>query len=254
MNKVYKYRIYPTKKQAEILPLLRHSTRKCIRSSKNRTALPLPMSRCSFQPPIRTFFENRNFGFPRFKSKKNPGQSYTTNNQHGTVAVGKKSLQLPKLKHVKAVIHLRTPEGFVLKSATVSMEPDGTFYCSVLYEYSRTIVPVKADISTTIGLDYKSDGLYVDSNKNKADMPHWYRLSERKLAVAQRRASRKVLGSKNRINANLRTAKISRHAANQRFDYLHKKSIAIAKRYSLVAAEDLNMISLPDGHEKTVNN
>ena len=49
-----------------------------------------------------------------------------------------------------------------LKQATVSRESDGSYYVSVLYEYEAAIMPQAVNPEQVIGLDYKSDGLYMD--------------------------------------------------------------------------------------------
>ena len=48
----------------------------------------------------KNFFRDKSIGFPKFKSKKNPVQSYTTNNQNGTVNIFENWLKVPKLKEL----------------------------------------------------------------------------------------------------------------------------------------------------------
>mgnify|MGYP007123289831 CR=1 FL=1 len=48
----------------------------------------------------KNFFRNKSIGFPKFKSKKNPVQSYTTNNQNGTVNIFGKWLKVRKVLHI----------------------------------------------------------------------------------------------------------------------------------------------------------
>lgn len=95
--------------------------------------------------------------------------------------------------------------------------------------------------SNTIGLDYKSDGLYVSDTGVVANMPHYYRQSANSLAKQQRKLRNKVIGSKNYYKQQKKVAKLHRHIANQRKDYLHKQSTAIAKQYTYVCVESLNM-------------
>lgn len=59
-------------------------------------------------------------GFPKFKSKRSPNKSYTTNNQGGTVAIQDTKIRLPKIGLVKAAIHRLPKKNWVLKSATIS--------------------------------------------------------------------------------------------------------------------------------------
>ena len=87
----------------------------------------------------KNFFEGR-AKHPRFKSRKDSKQSYTTNWTNGNIKVippekkgtvrGK--VKLPKLGLVDAVIHRVPPEDWVIKSATVSMNNSGQYFVSVL--------------------------------------------------------------------------------------------------------------------------
>lgn len=98
-----------------------------------------------------------------------------------------------------------------------------------------------------IGLDYKSDGLYMDSNGDWCGMHPYYREAQEQIEKAQRILSRrkgarkgeKPSGNFKRQQQHL--SKKTRHAANQRKDFLHKQSTAIAKRYDAVCVENLNM-------------
>ena len=190
-------------------------------------------------------------GFPKFKSAKRSRKSYTTNNQHGTIAIiDNRYIKLPKIGKVKAVIHRIPEDSWVIKSATVSQESDGKYYISVLYKYDDVANPYTANKTNAIGLDYASDGLYVDNDGNIGTNHKYYRESHDKLAKEQRRLSR-MQGSKkhetksnNYIKQLRKVNKIHRHIANQRLDNLHKISTEIANRYDVVCVESLNMRSM----------
>ena len=200
-----------------------------------------------------TFSKSRkkNNGFPKFKSAKHSRKAYTTNNQKGTVAIiENKYIKLPKIGKVKAVIHRIPDNNWIIKSATVSQESDGKYYISVLFEFDNIANPYAADKTNAIGLDYASDGLYVDNNGNVGTNHKYYRESHKKLAKAQRRLSR-MQGSKkhedksaNYIKQLRKANKIHRHIANQRLDNLHKLSTEIANQYDVVCVESLNMKSM----------
>ncbi len=187
-------------------------------------------------------------GFPKFKSAKHSRKSYTTNNQKGTVAIIDNSyIKLPKVGKVKAVIHRMPDNGWIVKSATVSQEPDGKYYISVCFQYDDVANPYVADKTKAIGLDYASDGLYVDSNGDVGTNHKYYRESHDKLAKAQRKLSRMQGSKKNEAKSNnymkqlQKVNKIYRHIANQRLDNLHKISTEIANQYDVVCVENLNM-------------
>lgn len=211
---------------------------------KEVDSLALANVQLHLQAAYKNFFRDKSVGFPKFKSKKHNRNRYTTNNQNGTVAIADGFVRLPKIGMVKAVIHRHAPADWRLKSATVSMENDGSFYVSVLYEYDSFVAPVAvADIneSKVIGLDYKSDGLFMDSNGNVADMPKFYCKSQKKLAKEQRKLRNKTKFSKNWEKQQRNVAKVHRKVANQRKDFLHKLSTEITNQYEVICIESLNM-------------
>ena len=206
---------------------------------------------------LQSAFKNRfsksrkkNNGFPKFKSAKRSRKSYTTNNQHGTVAITDNSIRLPKIGHVKTVIHRKPDDSWIVKSATVSQESDGKFYISVLFEIADSINTYVADTNNGIGLDYASDGLYVDNNGNVGTNHKYYRESHGKLAKAQRKLSRRQGSKKHEAKSNnyikqlRKVNKIHRHIANQRLDNLHQISTKIANLYDVVCVESLDMKSM----------
>ena len=217
-------------------------------------SLALANKQMDLQKAFRNRFNKsrkKNNGFPKFKSAKHSRKAYTTNNQKGTVAImDNKYIKLPKIGKVKAVIHRIPDSSWIIKSATVSQESDGKFYISVLFKFDNIVNPYIADKTNAIGLDYASDGLYVDNNGNVGTNHKYYRESHKKLAKAQRRLSR-MQGSKKRedksnnyIKQLRKVNKIHRHIANQRLDNLHKISTEIANQYDVVCVESLNMRSM----------
>ena len=282
MNKAIKYRAYPTTEQCVLFaktfgccrkvynlmlsdkidsykatgkfaPVTPAKYKKDYPYLKEVDSLALANKQMDLQSAFRNCFSKsrkKKNGFPKFKSAKHSRKSYTTNNQKGTVAIVDNSIKLPKVGIVKAVIHRQPDAGWTIKSVTVSQEADGNYYISVLFEFEAPVCNYVADITNAIGLDYASDGLYVDHNGNKGTNHKFYRESHTKLAKGQRRLSRKVGNkkgsekSKNYLKQLRRVNKIHRHIANQRLDNLHKISTGIANRYDVVCAESLNMRSM----------
>ena len=188
--------------------------------------------------------------FPKFKSRKSRN-SYTTNNQRGTIAIiDDKYIKIPKVGKVKAVIHRKANADWKIKSATISKEKDGSYYISVLFEYDKAENTYIVDKTNAIGLDYKSNGLYMDNNGNVGTNHKYYRESHDKLAKEQRKLSRMKGSKKNESKSNnyikqlRKTNKIHRHIANQRLDNLHKISTEIANQYDVICVESLNMRSM----------
>lgn len=193
-------------------------------------------------------FFKKNANFPKFHKKKLSG-SYTTIYVNGNIALLDKGIKLPKLGKVKASLHRMPKKDWKLKSATVSQSSDGKFYASVLFEYESDI-DYKVGLNNAIGLDYASNGLFVDSNGNIGTNHKFYREAQKKLDKAQRKLSRMKGSKKNEPKSNNyikqlhKVNKIQRHIANQRNDNLHKLSTEIANLYDVVCVEDLNMMAI----------
>ena len=271
-NKAIKYRIYPNKEQRDLILktfgcsrfvynyMLERSIKAhengeslCTRNSFNyllpslKRELPwlkevdskaLESVNNNLATAFLNFFKENN-NFPKFHKKKLSG-SYTT---RGNIALLDKGIKLPKLGKVRASLHRMPKKDWKLKSATISQSSDGKFYASVLFEYESDI-NYQVDIDNAIGLDYASNGLFVDSNGKKGTNHKFYREAHKKLAKEQRRLSRKTKGSKNYYKQLLTVNKLHRHIANQRSDNLHKLSTEIANQYDIVCVEDLNMAAI----------
>ncbi|OTO39958.1 helix-turn-helix domain-containing protein, partial [Enterococcus faecium] len=92
---------------------------------KEIDSLALANAQLNLDKAYKNFFRDKSVGFPRFKSQKNPVQSYTTNNQNGTVAlIDSKFIKVPKLKSLVRIKLNRQPKG-IIKSATISRHSSG---------------------------------------------------------------------------------------------------------------------------------
>lgn len=192
-------------------------------------------------------------GTPRLKSKRKSKMSYTTNIhsykiKNGsvvyTLALGYEAIKLPKIGWVKIKKHRQPDTGWVLKSATVSCTRSGKYFISLLYEFKKDIQPVVPTKKTSLGLDYSSHDFYVDSNGKVANYPQFYRQSEEKLAKEQRKLSRMKVGSHNYDEQLHKVQLLHEHIANQRKNFCHTVSAAIAKQYDAVFVEDINLRGL----------
>ena len=218
---------------------------------KEVDSLALANVQLNLQSAFRNHFDRnrrKKTGFPKFKSARHSRKSYTTNNQNGTVAiVDSRYIRLPKIGKVRAVIHRVPGTDWKLRSATVSCSSDDRYYVSVLFEYENSASAYVADENNAIGMDYASDGLYVDDKGNIGTNHKFYRESHKKLAKEQRKLSRKKGSRKgedkshNYLKQQRKVNRIHTHIANQRKDNLHKISAEIANQYDIVCVENLNM-------------
>lgn len=185
------------------------------------------------------FFKRKESGYPRFKSKRHAKQSYTTVNVNNNIRLENGRIRLPKLGEVKIRQHRKIPEGWILKSVTVKRVPSGKYYVSILFEYENQIG--EREIDRVLGLDFSMPELYVTSEGEHCGYPKYFRQAEQKLARAQRRLSKMQKGSANYLKQKVKVAKIHEKIANQRKDFLHKRSLEIAEEYDAVCIEDLDM-------------
>ncbi len=185
------------------------------------------------------FFKRKDNGYPRFKSKRRGKQSYTTMNVNHNIRIEKGRIRLPKLGEVKIRQHREIPEEWTLKSVTVKRVPSGKYYVSILFEYESQIC--EREINNVLGLDFSMSELYVTSEGERCGYPKYFRQAEQRLARAQRRLTKMQKGSANYLKQKVKVAKIHEKIANQRKDFLHKRSHQIAETYDAVSIEDLNM-------------
>ncbi|MDD3077386.1 MAG: IS200/IS605 family element RNA-guided endonuclease TnpB [Proteiniphilum sp.] len=191
------------------------------------------------------FFREKK-GFPKFKSKKNPIQSFPVP-QHYTVDFEKGNIKLPKFGIVKAVLH-RKFEG-ELKTATVSKSYTGKYYISILVEDGKEL-PTNGTFSesTTIGIDLGIKDFAVFSTGEKIENPKYLKNSIKRLKVLQKRVSRKQKGSKNREKAKQRLAVLHEKISNQRNDFQHKLSSRLISENQAIAVETLNVKGMQKNH------
>lgn len=142
-------------------------------------------------------FFHKHGGYPKFHSKRGK-QSYTTTHA-SVICVEQHRVKLPRLGWIRTS-DKRIPDG-KLCYATVSHDTDGRYYVSICYEKEMpNIISVKPSANKTIGLDYKSNGLFMDSNGHIDDMPHFYREAQRKRTKLQRRLSKNMAPVKGNIS------------------------------------------------------
>ena len=270
-NKAFKYRIYPNSSQIVLIEKTFGCTRfiynkmlsdKIEHYKKAKQSLRLTPAKYKESYPFlkeidslalsnvqlqlerayKSFFTKQN-NKPKYKSKHNKKQSYTTNMVNGNIKIDykSKSITLPKLGSVKCKYHRSIPEDYTVKSVTVSKTPTNKYYVSVLTEYDYETPYRILDTNKSIGLDYSSSSLYVDSNGNSVNMPHYYRQLESKLAKENRKLSHMKLHSNNWYKQQNRINKIHEKIANQRQDFLHKLSSELVNKYDYIALEDINM-------------
>ena len=275
--KGYKYRIYPTDEQKELI----NKTFGCSRFIYNHfLAMKIELykidqksisySRCSelltelkkekqwlkevdkfaLQNSIRdldtayqNFFRehkkgNTNQGYPKFKSKKNNYKSYRTNFTNNNIEIDFEKNQI-KLPKLKWV-ECKLHRKFTGKilSATISQVPSGKYYVSFNVECEHEELLETED---SIGLDLGISDLLITSNGETFENNKLTYKYEKKLAKLQRQLAKKEKGSKNFHKQRIKIAKLHEKITNIRMDKLHKISSQIVKENQFIFSEDLNV-------------
>lgn len=208
---------------------------------KEVDSLALANVQLHLEQAYRAFFRQPEHGFPKYKSKHKSCDSYTTNVVNGNIRIAGNRLKLPKLTPVKIVLHREIPEGYELKSVTVSREPSGTYYASLLYAYESQVRIPEAAPEKLLGIDYAMNGMAVFSDGSRAEYPMYYKKAERRLGREQRKLSKCVRGSRNYAKQRRRVARCHERIRNQRRDFHHKLSLRLACNYDAVIVEDLQL-------------
>ena len=196
----------------------------------------------------KNFFRDTHaVGFPKFKSR-NSKQSFQCP-QHCRVDFEKGTITIPKAKDIPAVLH-RKFKGTV-KTVTVSMTPSGKYFASVLVDTAIQELPASAmQGDTALGIDLGIKSLAVCSDGRTFDNPKNLQHSLDRLALLQKRLSRKQKGSANRNKARIRVARLQEHIANCRKDNLHKITHALThdSQVRTLCMEDLNVKGMQRNH------
>lgn len=281
-EKAYKYRIYPNKRQEELIQKTFGCTRFVYNyylnkrkemyendkttftynmCSKDLTQLKkefewlkepdkdaLQKSLKDLDKAYQKFFKEHS-GYPKFKSKKNRYKSYRTSCTNNNIRFENKHIKLPKLGLVKTRDR-QIPQGRIL-NATISHEPNGHYYCSLCctdVEFEQL-----QKTNQNIGLDLGLVDFAIFSNGTKIENPCFFKKSEQKLAKLQRELSRKTIGSNRWDKARIKVANLQKHISNQRNDFLQKLTTKIIRTYDVIAIEDLDVKSMKETDSTTRN-
>lgn len=275
LEKAFKYRIYPNKKQQELIQktfgccryvynyfldkriteykenkktLSFYDTSKMLTQLKKEKewlrevdAHSLQFSLKILDEMYQRFFKNYN-GFPKFKKKKNYNSYSTKNNSSSlrnklSIEFENKHIKLPKLGYVK-IRDKQIPQGRIL-NATISQEPNGHYYCSLCC--TDIEFPQYPKTNKNVGIDLGIVDFAILSDGIKIKNPRFYEKSEKKLAKLQRELSRKTIGGSNWNKARIKVANLQKHISNQRKDFLQKLTTNIVKQYDIICIEDLEV-------------
>lgn len=288
-HKAYKYRIYPKKEQKILIA----KTIGCSRfvynyfldkwnNSYETTGKGLTYNKCSAELPkmkkseetawlkevdsialqsslrnlansFDRFFKKQNQR-PRFKSKSNPVQSYTTKNINNSIELKNKKIKLPKLGLVK--VKNSWPHNGRILNATIRKTITGKYFVSLLVE--EEIYPLPKT-GKNVGIDLGLSDFAVLSSGEKIGNEKFLQNLSKKLAKEQKVLSRRALlakksgnklsESRNYQKQRTKVAKIHEKIANKRRDFLHKLSTEIVKNHDIICIEGLASKNLMKNHK-----
>ena len=107
-----------------------------------------------------------------------------------------KFIHLPKIGAVKLIRHRPLPDGFVIKTATITRKADGWYVTLSLQDASvPEFTPDLPTLENTIGIDVGLDSFLVTDAGESVPVPQYYRRAQKRLKRLQRAVSRKKKGS-----------------------------------------------------------
>lgn len=283
MEKAHRYRIYPNKKQKELLAKTFGCCRfvynyylnarinmyeeskttmtynmcssdltqlkKTYEWLKEVDATALQSSLKDLDIAYKNFFRDKSIGFPKFKSKKTYRFSYKCKYVNNNIKVIKNRIQLPKIGWIKYK-DKQIPQGRIL-NATISQEPSGKYYVSLCC--TDVNINQLPKTNNRIGVDLGIKEFVITSDGVVYENPKYLQKSLDKLAKLQRELSRKTKGSNNRNKSRIKVARLQEHISNQRKDYLQKLSTQLIKENDVICIEDLQVKNMIKNHKLARN-
>jgi len=180
-------------------------------------------------------------GYPRFKAKnKFNSFTYPQPSPVGGFKLNGKYLSLGKIGNIKLFLSRELPPNSELRTCTI-VKKNGNYYARLLVRYeilnqenSKQAIGIDVGITKFAAL---SDGTFIEN-------PKFYEKEQKKLKRANRRLARSKKHSSRREKTRLLLGKIHEHIANCRLNFLHKESTKLARKFGLIAIENLNIAGM----------
>ncbi len=170
----------------------------------------------------------RTFTYPQFKQHHLVGDKIT----------------LSKIGDVKVIVHRPIPDGFVIKTVSVTKKANG-YYVTLSLD-NKEVPTIKLDFNADniVGIDVGLIDFYVASDNSRIAAPKYLRKAERKLKSAQRKVSRRKKGSNRRKKAINKLGIRHKKVADTRKDFHFKTAKNLLSKYDVVVVEKLNVKGL----------
>ncbi|MGD1711842.1 RNA-guided endonuclease InsQ/TnpB family protein [Dapis sp. BLCC M172] len=166
----------------------------------------------------------KRFGRPRFKKtgKLRSLNFSRVNHPKAAVKFDGKQIIISRFGAIRVIVHRPIPDGFVIKTATITKKADG-YYVSLSLEDKSvpSLIPTN-NIKTAVGIDVGLKEFLTTNTGETVSVPNFYRKYQSNLARKQSKAARKEIGSNNWKKAQNKVAKLHQHIARQREGFHYK--------------------------------
>ncbi|HEU5421793.1 MAG TPA: RNA-guided endonuclease TnpB family protein [Streptosporangiaceae bacterium] len=207
------------------------------------SSVPLQQALRHLQGAFAAFWDKRS-KYPRFKSRKRSRQSAEYTRSGFRYRDG--ALRLAKMNSPLDIRWSRPlPEGAEPFTVTVSRDPAGRWFVSLLCDCPVTLLPHS---ESAVGIDAGITSLLTLSTGEKIANPRHERRDRQRLAKAQRNLSRKQKGSANREKARVKVARVHARIADRRRDRLHWLTTRLVRENQAVVIEDLSVRNMVRSH------
>jgi putative transposase len=191
------------------------------------------------QQAFSNFFSKR-ARYPRFKSKKRDPLRFRIPQR---VKIADEKVYVPKIGQVR-IRQSQTVEEKT-KSATFRRSADGKWYVTLTVEFEMPDIPLPSpDPVNIVGIDLGLKTFATITDQEPILCPKFFRKGQHKLRKAQRKLSRRKPGSKRKVKAKLKVARIHQKITNQRGDFLHKLTTRLVNDNDGICIEDLSLKGL----------
>ncbi|WP_107669166.1 RNA-guided endonuclease TnpB family protein [Cyanothece sp. BG0011] len=189
------------------------------------------------------FFWKKSFGFPRFKKY---GQYRSINfPQFKDNPITGYQIRLPKIGSVRINLHRPIPDGFIVKQVQIVKKASG-WYAVVCIQSDVKIPSVKPQ-GKSLGIDLGLEKFIATSQQELIARPKFFIELQSKLRWLQRRLSKKQKGSKNRVKALQKVARLHEHIYNIRKNFHYQVAHHLCDQANIIFAEELNLKAMSRG-------
>ena len=191
-------------------------------------------------------FSNKVSGHPKFKTRKDFRQSYTSVNNGDNIRFEGNCIRLPKLGLIR-ISHKPRIKGRIL-SATVSRTKSMEYYVSIQYT-DVEIPPLESSMENQhIGLDMGIKNTVTTSTGETYQLPKKIEDIQQKIKKLQKKLSRQQKGSHNYEKTRTKIAKQHEKIHNIINDFYHKISHNLIQENQVISIEDLNIKGMTKNH------